>query len=70
MITVFITDAQGAPEITDIKGIRSDAARFDLWDAVKPGLAFHWRDFRPTVNWAEVRLPQWIRRQDIRLRIS
>ncbi len=70
MIIVFITDAQGAPEITDIKGIRSDAARFDLWDAIKPGLTYNPRDFRPTLNWEEVRLPQYIKRQDIRLRIS
>jgi hypothetical protein len=64
MITVFITAAQGAPEITDIKGIRSDAVRFDVWDAIKPSLSFHWTNRRPTVNWSEVRLLQWIKRQE------
>lgn len=67
MVTVRLSDARDVPEIEDIKGIKSEAARLDLWDALSHGLSYHWIDYRPTINWEAVRLPQWIKRQDIKL---
>ena len=70
MIRVLLTDAQGAPEIEDIKGIKNEAARLDLWDALKAGVVFAWVDSVgavPYIDRGSVSLPQWVKWQDIKL---
>lgn len=66
MVTVRLSDARDVPEIEDIRGI-NEAARFELWDALKAGVVYHWLDYRPTIDKSIVRLPQWIKWQDIKL---
>jgi hypothetical protein len=73
MIKVFLTDALGAPEIEDIKGIANEAARLCLWDALKAGVVFCWVDsvgLKPYIDRTQVALPQWVKWQDIRLVIK